>query len=147
MELDEPRPIEILLVDDNPGDVALTRRALERCKISNVLNVVADGESAIAYLKHRDGYEDAATPQLIMLDLNLPGMDGREVLEAIKSDVALRGIPVVVMTSSLAEEDIARSYDSHANCYITKPIDIEGFKRAVEAIDQFWFSIVRLPSS
>ena len=147
MGLDKPRPIEILLIDDNPGDVALTKRALERCKISNVLNVVTDGESAIAYLKHRKGYEDAATPQLIMLDLNLPGMDGREVLEAIKADVALRGIPVVVMTSSLAEEDIVRSYDSHANCYITKPIDIEGFKRAVEAIDQFWFSIVRLPGN
>ena len=147
MPPDEPRPIEILMIDDNPGDVALTRRALERCKIANVLNVVADGESAIAYLKRREGYEDSVTPQLIMLDLNLPGMDGREVLEAIKADPALRSIPVVVMTSSQAEEDIVRSYESHANCYISKPIDIEGFKTAVEAIDRFWFSIVRLPNS
>ncbi len=147
MDPGEPRPIEILLVDANPGDVALTRRALDRCKISNTLTVVGDGESAIAHLQRREGYESARTPHLILLDLGLPGMDGHEVLETIKADESLRSIPVVVMTSSQAEEDIVRSYDTHANCYIKKPIDMEGFKKAIEAIDVFWFSIVRLPSS
>lgn len=140
-------PIEILLIEDNPGDVALTRAALERSKISNMLHVVHDGDAALAYLRHQAGYEESPRPQLILLDLNLPGMDGREVLELIKSDPQLRRIPVVVMTSSKSEEDIASSYDSHANCYITKPVSIESFQRVVEAIDEFWFSVVRLPAS
>lgn len=138
-------PIEILLIEDNPGDVALTRKALERSKISNNLNVARDGDEALAYLRQSAGYEDTTRPQLILLDLNLPGIDGRDVLDQIKADPSLRSVPVVVMTSSAAEEDVLRSYESHANCYITKPVTMESFQTVVAAIDDFWFSVVRLP--
>lgn len=140
-------PIEILLIEDNPGDVILTREAFERLKIQNVLHVVADGQEALDYLKRRPPYETATKPQLILLDLNLPGVDGREVLEEIKRDEALKAIPVVVMTSSEAEADVVRSYELHANCYIGKPLDLEGFMSVVSAIDDFWFSVVILPPS
>ena len=139
--------IEILLIEDNPGDVALTREALRRSKINNALNVVNDGEEALAFLKQKPGYEGSPTPHLILLDLNLPGIDGRELLTQVKADTALRRIPVVVMTSSQADEDIVLSYDSHANCYITKPLNMDSFKKVVEAIDEFWFSVVRLPTA
>ena len=139
--------IEILLIEDNPGDIALTREALRRSKINNALNVVNDGEEAMAFLKHKPGYEDSPTPHLVLLDLNLPGIDGRELLAQVKADPELRRIPVVVMTSSQADEDIVLSYDSHANCYITKPLNMDSFKKVVEAIDEFWFSVVRLPTA
>ena len=141
------QPIEILLVEDNPGDVALTRKALERSKISNNLNVARDGDEAIAYLRRSSGFEETTTPQLILLDLNLPGIDGRDVLDQIKADPVLRRVPVVVMTSSAAEEDVVRSYESYANCYITKPVTMESFQAVVAAIDEFWFSVVRLPKT
>lgn len=140
-------PIEILLVEDNPGDIALTQEALRRSKISNKLSVVNDGDAALAYLHQRAGYEGSSEPQLILLDLNLPGMDGREVLEQIKSDPKTRRIPVVVMTTSNSEQDIVSSYDSHANCYITKPVNMDSFKSVVQSIDEFWFSVVQLPTS
>ena len=138
-------PIVILLVEDNPGDVALTQEALKRTKISNVLNVVHDGDQALQYLRRAAGYESALRPHLVLLDLNLPGIDGRDVLEQIKQDAELKSIPVVVMTGSDSEDDIVRSYQSYANCYLTKPITIEGFAKVVRAIDDFWFSVVRLP--
>ena len=139
------RPVEILLVEDNPGDVRLTREALREGKVRNNLSVAADGVEAIAYLRKEGEYADAVRPDLILLDLNLPRKDGREVLKEIKADPALRHIPVVVLTSSQAEEDIVRAYDLHANCYVTKPVDLDQFIRVVESIEDFWFSIVKLP--
>ncbi len=138
-------PIEILLVEDNPGDVRLTQEALKDGKVSNRLSVVEDGAEAIAFLCRQDRYEDAPRPDLILLDFNLPKKDGREVLAEIKSDPNLRRIPVVVMTTSRAEEDVLKAYDLHANCYITKPIDLEQFLGVVKAIEDFWLSIVKLP--
>ncbi len=138
-------PLEILLVEDNPGDVRLTSIALKRSKILINLNVVQDGKKALAYL-HNDGdYNDAIRPDLIFLDLNLPGIDGRDVLAEIKSDPNLRSIPVVVLTCSTAEEDILRSYALHANCFISKPVDLNQFIKIVSTIEDFWFTVVRLP--
>ena len=139
------RPIEILLVEDNPGDVRLTREGLEAAKLVNNLSVVNDGLSALQLLRREGEYADAARPDLVLLDLNLPGFSGLDVLKELKEDPALRSLPVVVLSSSEAERDIARSYDLHANCYVTKPIDFEQFVDVVAAIEQFWFSIVKLP--
>ncbi|MFQ6132216.1 MAG: response regulator [Armatimonadota bacterium] len=138
-------PIEILLVEDNPGDVRLTQEGLKQGKICNHLSVVADGEEALAFLRREGEYADAARPDLILLDLNMPRKDGREVLAEVKADEALRHIPVVVLTTSDAEKDILRSYDLHANCYITKPVDLDQFLEVVKAIDDFWLSVVKLP--
>ena len=139
--------IEILLVEDNPGDVELAREALENGKVCNTLNVVGDGEAAINFLRRKGIYADAARPDLILLDLNLPKKDGREVLAEIKADPDLLRIPVVILTTSRAEEDILKTYNLHANCYITKPIDFHQFIRVVQAIEDFWLTIVKLPPS
>jgi two-component system, chemotaxis family, response regulator Rcp1 len=139
------KPIEILLVEDNPGDARLTREALAHSKVKNNLHHAKDGEEAIAFLRRQGPYADAPTPDLVLLDLNLPRRDGREVLEDIKNDPALMTIPVVILTSSQAEEDILRSYRLHANCFITKPVDLEQLTKVVQGIEQFWFTLVRLP--
>jgi chemotaxis family two-component system response regulator Rcp1 len=136
---------KILLVEDNPGDVRLTREALKEGKILNDLSVVGDGVEALAYLRRKDGYSGAERPDLILLDLNLPKKDGREVLEEIKSDGDLKKIPVVVLTTSAAERDILKAYDLHANCYITKPVDLGQFIKVVQLIEDFWLTIVKLP--
>ncbi|HLS32363.1 MAG TPA: response regulator [Brevibacterium sp.] len=137
--------IEVLLVEDDPGDVLMTEEAFADHKVANTLNVVADGESAIAYLRKEGEFAEVVTPDLVLLDLNLPRMDGREVLAEIKADPALRRIPVVVLTTSDAEEDILRSYNLHANAYVTKPVDFERFISVVRKIDEFFVSVVRLP--
>jgi two-component system, chemotaxis family, response regulator Rcp1 len=137
--------IRILLVEDNPGDVRLTVEALRDGKMDNPLDVVKDGIEALAYLRQEGVYAGKPLPDLILLDLNLPRMDGREVLAAIKADERLRLIPVVVLTTSKAEQDILKSYHLHANCFITKPVDFEKFTEVVQAIDDFWMSIVTLP--
>ncbi|SRR5688572_17783317 len=139
------KPIEILLVEDNPGDARLTREALAQSKVKNNLSHARDGEEAIAFLRRQPPFTDAPTPDLVLLDLNLPRRDGREVLEDIKKDPNLRHIPVVILTSSQAEEDILRSYRLHANCFITKPVDFEQLTKVVLGIEQFWFTLVRLP--
>lgn len=141
------KPIEILLVEDNPGDVRLTQEAFKEGKVRNNLNVVSDGVEALAFLRREDKYADASRPDVILLDLNLPKKDGREVLAEIKDDPDLRRIPVVVLTTSLAEQDILKSYDLHANCYITKPVDLERFITVVKSIETFWLSVVKLPQS
>ena len=138
-------PIEILLVEDNPGDVRLTREALREGKVRNHLTVVGDGVEALAYLRRAGKYAGAPRPDLIFLDLNLPKKDGREVLEEIKSDEALKRIPVVVLTTSKAEEDVLKSYNLHANCYVTKPVDLDQFIRVVKSVNDFWFTVVKLP--
>jgi two-component system, chemotaxis family, response regulator Rcp1 len=140
------RPIEILLVEDNPGDVRLTIEALKEGKVRNHLSVARDGVEALAFLRREGPHASASRTDLILLDLNLPKKDGREVLAEIKEDSRLRRIPVVVLTTSKAEEDILRTYDLHANCYITKPVDLEQFIAVVRSIDDFWLSVVRLPS-
>ncbi len=139
------RPIEILLVEDNPGDIRLTREGLKAGRIFNKLSVVEDGVEAMAFLRREGEYADAPHPDLILLDLNLPKKDGREVLKEIKSDPKLRRIPVVILTTSRAEEDIMGTYDQHANCYITKPLDFDQFVNVVKTIENFWLTIVRLP--
>lgn len=139
------QPIEVLLVEDNPGDVRLTREALRDGKMHNNLSVVPDGVEALAFLRRQGKYADAPRPDLILLDLNLPKKDGREVLQDIKADPALQRIPVVVLTSSEAERDIAQAYALHANCYITKPVDLDQFITVVKSIEDFWFTIVKLP--
>jgi len=139
-------PIEILLVEDNPGDVRLAEEALKEARVNNRLSVVPDGVEAMAFLRRQGPYADARRPDLILLDLNLPRKDGREVLDEIKSDPNLRRIPVVVLTTSQAEEDVIRSYNSYANCYITKPVDFAQFTEAVRSIENFWLMTVRLPS-
>lgn len=138
-------PIEILLVEDNPGDVDLTLEALREAKVRNNLNVVADGVEAIAYLRKEGAYANATLPDLILLDLNLPKKDGREVLAEIKNDPDLKHIPVVVLTSSESERDVLQSYQIHANCYIKKPADLHRFVEVVQAIENFWLMIVKLP--
>lgn len=138
-------PVEILLVEDNPGDILLTREALSEAKVLNNLHVVRDGDEALAFLYREGEYADAPEPDLILLDLNLPRRSGREVLEEIKEDSRLRLIPVVILTTSTNEEDILRSYDLHANCYITKPLDLDQFVKVVRSVEDFWFSIVTLP--
>jgi CheY-like chemotaxis protein len=139
------KPIEILLVEDNPGDARLTREALALSKVRNNLHHARDGEEAMAFLRREGHYGSAPTPDLVLLDLNLPRRDGREVLEDIKNDVSLKHIPVVILTSSQADEDILRSYRLHANCFITKPVDLEQLTKVVQGIEQFWFTLVRLP--
>lgn len=138
-------PIEVLLVEDDPGDVLMTREAFEEHKIGNRLNVAADGVEALAYLRREGEFADAVRPDLILLDLNLPRRDGRQVLEEIKSDEDLRQIPVVVLTTSQLDEDILRSYQLHANAYVTKPVDFEQFIKVVRQIDDFFVSVVKLP--
>lgn len=140
------KPIEILLVEDNPGDVRLTQEAFKENKLLNHLSIVEDGEEAISFLRQEGKYADAIRPDLILLDLNLPKKDGREVLAEIKTDEHLRRIPVVVLTTSGAEQDILKSYDLHANCYITKPVDLDQFIKVVKTIEDFWLTIVKLPS-
>ncbi|MBM7457355.1 response regulator [Rhodococcus coprophilus] len=138
-------PIDVLLVEDDPGDELMTREAFEDNKIGNTLHVVRDGEEALDFLYRRGAHEGAPRPDLILLDLNLPKYDGRQVLEKIKSDADLTDIPVVVLTTSAAEEDILRSYKLHANAYVTKPVDLDQFIRAVRQIDEFFVQVVRLP--
>jgi CheY-like chemotaxis protein len=139
------RPVEILLVEDNPGDVRLMQESFKESKVRNTLHVIRDGVEALAFLRGGGEYADAPRPDLVLLDLSLPKKDGREVLAEIKEDPDLKRIPVVVLTISKAEEDILKSYNLHANCYITKPIDLEQFLGVVKAIDEFWFTIVKLP--
>jgi CheY-like chemotaxis protein len=138
-------PIEVLLVEDDPGDVLMTREAFEEHKVRNNLSVVNDGSEAIAFLRREGRYADAPRPDLVLLDLNLPRRDGREVLAEIKNDPDLRQIPVVVLTTSQADEDIARSYQLHANAYVTKPVDFDRFIEVVRQIDEFFVSVVALP--
>jgi CheY-like chemotaxis protein len=138
--------IDVLLVEDDPGDVRLIREAFEENKVANRLSVVSDGVEALQYLRREDPFAGAPSPDLILLDLNLPRKDGREVLAEIKSDEALRRIPVVVLTTSKAEEDVLRSYDLHANAYVTKPVDYERFIGVVHQIDHFFVSVVKLPT-
>jgi CheY-like chemotaxis protein len=137
--------IDVLLVDDDPGDTLMIREAFEHNKVRNELAAVADGVQAMQYLRREGEYEDAARPDLILLDLNLPRKDGREVLAEIKSDPALATIPVVVLTTSHAEEDVLRSYQLHANAYVTKPVDFERFIAVVRQIDEFFVTVVKLP--
>ena len=139
------RPIEILLVEDNPGDVMLTEEAFSKAKIWNNLHNVRDGEEALAYLNRERGFTEAIRPDLILLDLNLPKLDGREVLEHIKKTESIKRIPVVVLTGSAAEQDVLKTYDLHANSYIVKPINFDQFINVVSAIETFWFSVVKLP--
>jgi CheY-like chemotaxis protein len=141
----ETSQIEVLLVEDDPGDVLMTQEAFEEHKVRNRLTVVSDGAEALAYLRREGQFADAVRPDLILLDLNLPRMDGREVLAEVKQDPELRHIPVVVLTTSEAEEDVLRSYSLHANAYVTKPVDFERFIRVVQQIDDFFVSVVRLP--
>ena len=141
------RPIEVLLVEDDEGDVLMTREALDEGKVFNRLSVVGDGVEAIAYLRREQPYADATRPDLVLLDLNLPRRDGRQVLEDVKTDPDLRRIPIVVLTTSEAEEDVLRSYDLHANAYVTKPVDFDRFVEVIRQIDDFWISVVRLPGT
>jgi CheY-like chemotaxis protein len=140
------REIQVLLVEDDPGDVLMTREAFEDYKVHNQLHVVNDGEQAMAFLRQEGEYADLPRPDLVLLDLNLPRMDGRQVLDAIKSDPELSSIPVVVLTTSEAEDDVLRSYSLHANAYVTKPVDFEGFIEAIKQIDHFFVSVVQLPT-
>jgi CheY-like chemotaxis protein len=141
------KAVEILLVEDNPGDVRLTREALTEGKFHNNLNVVQDGVEALLFLRKEGVFANAPTPDIILLDLNLPRKSGHEVLKEIKSDDELRRIPIVVLTTSADENDILASYELHANCYITKPVDLHQFITIVQNIENFWFSIVKLPSA
>jgi CheY-like chemotaxis protein len=138
-------PIEILLVEDNPGDVRLTREALKEGKVYSNLHTVKDGVEAMEFLRRQGKYSSVPRPDIILLDLNLPKKDGREVLQEIKTDDQLKRIPVVVLTTSKAEEDVLRTYNLHANCYVTKPVDLEKFMVVVKSIDVFWLTVVTLP--
>jgi CheY-like chemotaxis protein len=139
------KPIEILLVEDNPADVRLTQEALREGKVRNNLHVARDGVEALEFLRRQGKFADSPRPDLVLLDLNLPRKDGREVLAHVKDDEELKTIPIVVLTTSSAETDILRSYSLHANCYITKPVDLEQFVKVVKSIDDFWLTVVRLP--
>ncbi|MFA4901125.1 MAG: response regulator [Desulfobaccales bacterium] len=139
------RPIEILMVEDNPGDVRLTVEALKEAKVRNNFHTVEDGVEAMAYLRRQGPYAEAPRPDLVLLDLNLPKKNGREVLAEIKEDPELRRIPVVILTVSQAEQDILKSYNLHANCYITKPVDLDQFLEVVKSIENFWLTVVMLP--
>ena len=139
------RPVEILLVEDNPGDVRLTQEALKEGKVYNNLHWAKDGVEALDFLKRQGKHAKAPRPDIILLDLNLPKKDGREVLAVIKRDFELKQIPVVVLTTSEAEEDVLKSYELHANCYVTKPVDLEKFIHVVQSIDRFWLTVVTLP--
>jgi len=138
-------PIEILLVEDNPGDARLTLEAMREAKVRNRIHVVEDGVEAMEFLRRQGRFGDAPRPDLILLDLNLPRKDGREVLAEVKADPELKRIPVVVLTTSRAEEDVLRAYNLHANCYVTKPVDLEQFMKIVGQIDEFWVKVVTLP--
>ncbi|HWY37632.1 MAG TPA: response regulator [Bacteroidia bacterium] len=144
-EANTAKPVDILLVEDNPGDIRLTREALKDGRLQNTLSVVMDGEEAILYLKKKGPYKDSNTPDIILLDLNLPKKDGREVLAEIKSDTALKCIPVIILTTSSAQQDIHTTYSHHANCYIMKPVDFNQFITVIRTIEDFWLTIVRLP--
>ena len=137
--------IEVLLVEDSPGDVRLTREAFKDAKVHINLHVASDGAKAMAFLKHEGEYANVPRPDLVLLDLNLPKKDGREVLDEIKGSPTLKSIPVVILTTSSSETDILRSYQLHANCYITKPVALDGFLKVVKSIDSFWLSVVKLP--
>lgn len=143
MQID--KPVEILLVEDNPADVDLTRLSLKQSRIRNNLHVVMDGVEAIQFLRNEGPYENALRPDLILLDLNLPKKDGRQVLSEIKNDPDLTDIPTVVLTSSDAEQDVVKSYKLHANCYVRKPVDFDQFVNIVREIEDFWFTVVKLP--
>ena len=138
-------PVEILLVEDNPGDVRLTKEALKEGKVYNNLHWAKDGVEALEFLKRQGKHAKAPRPDIILLDLNLPKKDGREVLAVVKNDADLKHIPVVVLTTSEAEEDVLKSYSLHANCYVTKPVDLEKFIQVVQSIDRFWLTVVTLP--
>ena len=140
------KPIEVLLVEDNPGDVRLTREALKGSKVLNNLHVVENGEDALFFVRQQGAHINAPRPDLILLDLNLPKIDGREVLSNIKADENLKRIPVVILTTSQAEEDILKAYNLNANCYITKPVDFDQFLNVVRVVEEFWLTIVKLPS-
>lgn len=144
--LHSSKPVEILVVDDNPGDVRLTREALREIKVSNNLHVATDGVEALAFLNREGQYADAPRPALILLDLNLPKKNGREVLAEVKNHPNLRRIPVVILTTSSEEKDILATYDLHANCYITKPADLDCFIEVIRSIEGFWLSVVKLPT-
>jgi two-component system response regulator len=146
MSANESKPIEILLVEDNSGDARLAREALRDAKVRNNLTWISDGTEALAFLRREGKYHRAARPDLILLDLNLPRKDGREVLTEIKADDKFRRIPVVILTTSQAEEDVLRAYHLNANCYITKPVDLDQFMKVVKTIEDFWLTIVKLPS-
>ena len=146
IRLSDMRPIEILLVEDNPGDVRLTQEALGEAKVRNNLAVARDGVEALSYLRREPPYEGASRPDLVLLDLNLPRKDGREVLAEIKADPELRRLPVVVLTTSSAEKDVLESYNLYANCYITMPVDLDQFVSIVTSIEDFWLTIVKLPN-
>jgi len=139
--------VHILIVDDSPDDIEFTMSALSKTKLANSVDIVNDGVEALAYLRNEGKYQSAKKPSLIMLDLNMPRKDGREVLAEMKTDPELRSIPVVILTTSQAEEDIMRSYDLGANCYVSKPVDISQLIKVVQAIDDFWFGVVKLPSA
>ncbi len=141
-----PRPIEILLVEDSPADVLITREAFEDAKLLNALHVVEDGVQALEFLRRQGSYADAPRPDLILLDLNLPRKNGREVLAEIKADPQLKSIPVVILTTSSLDEDVLNAYDLHANCYVIKPVGFDNFFKAVQSIQDFWFSVVTLPA-
>jgi len=138
-------PVEILLAEDNPGDVTLTKKALEEGKLANNLHVTTDGVDALQFLRQEGEHEDAPRPDLVLLDLNMPRKDGEDVLEEMQADASLRRIPVVVLTSSESEEDIAKSYELNANAYLTKPVDFDGFVEIVNRMEDFWFQVVKLP--
>jgi len=139
------KTVEILLAEDNPGDVMLTKKALEQGKLANNLHVVTDGVEALEFLRQRGAYEDAPRPDLVLLDLNMPRKDGQEVLKELTDEPELCRIPVVVLTSSESEEDIAKSYELNANAYLTKPVDFDGFIQIVNQLENFWFKVVKLP--
>ena len=141
------RPADFLLVEDNPGDVRLTQEALKSHKVQNNLHVATDGEEAMAFLRRQGKYANAPRPDIILLNLNLPKKDGREVLAEIKSDPNLKTIPVVIITSSEAEQDVIKSYNLNANCYVTKPVNLDQFIKVVQSVNDFWLTIVKLPSS
>ncbi len=143
--LDNVRPIEILLVEDNPGDIRLTLEVFKDAKVNNRVSIVRDGEEALSFLYNKGIYEKTVRPDLILLDWNLPKKNGHEVLREIKSSKKLRSIPVVVLTTSEADEDIIKAYDENANCYISKPIDLEQFITVIQLIKEFWMTIVKLP--
>lgn len=147
MDSNNTEPVEILLIEDNPGDIRLITEILKEAKIQNNISVAMDGEVALKFLLNEDEFKDAPRPHLILLDLNLPKMDGREVLTEIKADDELKSIPVVILSTSTAKEDIIGTYKNHANSYITKPVDLDQFIRVVESIQNFWLSIVKLPQS
>ena len=144
---EDVRLAEILLVEDNEGDIELTREAFEDARFRNNLHIAEDGDVALDYLFKRNGYEDAVKPDIILLDLNLPSTDGKEVLQTIKADPILRRIPVIVLTSSQADKDVVESYDLHANCYIVKPVNATKFMKVVQNVENFWVDIVCLPSN